>query len=56
MTYMMNSRDVYKRQLLYVGPFIISQDNQNNTYVVLDPANNRVKGTYNQSEIKKYYE
>ena len=45
-----------KLLLLYVGPFVISQDNQNNTYVVSDPISNKVKGTYNQTEIKKYYE
>ena len=28
-----------------------SEDNQNNTYVVTDPFNNKVRGTYNLSLI-----
>ena len=35
---------------------LISQDNQNNTYMVTDPISNKVKGTYNQAEIKKCYD
>ena len=39
--------------LLYVDPFIISQDNQNNTYVVTVTISNKVRATYNQAKVKK---
>ena len=42
-----------KLLLLYNGPFLISKDNQNNTYVIIEPNTNKIKGTYNQTEIKK---
>ena len=45
-----------KLLLLYTGPYIISKDNGNNTYVIGYPSTNRVKATYNQTEIKTFYE
>ena len=44
-----------KLLLLYTGPYIVSKDNQNNTYEIVDPNTQRRKGTYNQSSMKKYY-
>ena len=62
--------DVYKRQqlpssiegiarkllLLYTGPYIITQVKGNNTYETKTITNNKIKGVYNQSEMKHYYE
>ena len=45
-----------KLLLLYNGPYIIVKDNHNNTYVVSEIMTKRIKGTYNQSSLKKYYE
>ena len=46
-----------KLLLIYVGPFVIKKDNGNNTYtyVIGYLNNNKIKGTYNKSEIKKFY-
>ena len=35
-----------KLLLLYHGPFVVIKDNSNNTYVLTNPSNNKVKGTY----------
>ena len=43
------------RDRLYVGPYVITKDNENNTYEITDPINKRVRGTYNQTSLKKYY-
>ena len=62
--------DVYKRQqlpssiegiarkllLLYTGPYLVTQVKGNNTYEIKSVNNNKIKGVYNQAEIKKYYE
>ena len=45
-----------KLLLLYHGPFVVIKDNSNNTYVLASLSNNKVKGTYNVSEMKKYFE
>ena len=42
--------------LLYTGPFIITKDKENNTYEVTDTINNKIKGTYNQASLRRYYE
>ena len=42
--------------LLYNGPFIITQDKGNITYELTTPGTDKVKGTFNQAEIKKFYE
>ena len=42
--------------LLYTGPFTITKDNENNTYEVTDTVSNKVKGTYNQTSLKRYHE
>lgn len=44
-----------KLLLLYIGPYTISKDNNNNTYTLINPVTNKVKGTYNQTELKKFY-
>ena len=44
-----------KLLLLYTGPYVVSKDNKNNTYEIIDPNMQRRKGTYNQSSMKKYY-
>ena len=44
-----------KLLLLYKGPYIITKDNQNNTYELTNVKTGQKKGRYNQSEIKKYY-
>lgn len=43
-----------KLLLLYTGPYIVSKDNQNNTYEIVDPRTQRIKGTFNQTSMKKY--
>ena len=43
-----------KLLLLYTGPYIITSDKMNNTYELTDPTNQQIKGTYNQSAVKKY--
>lgn len=45
-----------KLLLLYVGPYRIIQDNGNNTYKLEDIKNKCVKGTYNQTELKRFCE
>lgn len=45
-----------KLLLLYDGPYTFSRDNNNNTYELTETTTNKIKGTYNQTELKKYYE
>ena len=45
-----------KLLLLYTGPYSITRDKGNNTYELTIPETSKVKGVYNQAEIKKYYE
>ena len=45
-----------KLLLLYTGPYIIAQVKGNNTYEITAINNNRIKGVYNQSEMKRYHE
>ena len=45
-----------KLLLLYTGPYIIIQVKGNNTYEIKAINNNRIKGVYNQSEMKQYRE
>ena len=45
-----------KLLLLYVGPYVITKDNVNNTYEVSNPIIKKIKGVYNQVSIKKFYE
>lgn len=48
---------IAKKLLLhYTGPFIITNDNDNNTYEWRNLKNGVIKGAFNQAEIKKYYE
>ena len=44
-----------KLLVLYVGPYTITKDHKNNTYEIADTINKKVKGTYNQASLKKYY-
>lgn len=45
-----------KLLLLYTGPYVITKDKRNNTYELMDPTNQQIKGTYNQVLLKRYYE
>ena len=45
-----------KLLLLYTGPYLVTQVKGNNTYEIKSINNNKIKGVYNQSEMKKYYE
>lgn len=45
-----------KLLLLYIGPFVVTKDNKNNTYEITDPTTNKVRGTYNQASMKRYHE
>ena len=48
--------DITKKLLvLYIGPYAITKDHKNNTYEIADPISKKVKGTYNQVSLKKYY-
>ena len=44
------------RDRIYTGPYLITQVKGNNTYEIKTITNNKMKGVYNQSEIKHYYE
>ena len=44
-----------KLLVLYIGPYTITKDHKNNTYEIADPISKKVKGTYNQASLKKYY-
>lgn len=44
-----------KLLLLYIGPYIITKVNGNNTYEITDPITNKIKGTYNQASMKIYH-
>ena len=44
-----------KLLLLYTGPYTITKNNQNNTYEITDPVSKKIKGTFNQASLKKYY-
>ena len=44
-----------KLLLLYTGPYVITRENNNNTYELNDIISEKIKGVYNQSSIKKYY-
>ena len=45
-----------KLLILFTGPYRITKDNDNNTYEITNPVNNKVKGTYNQASLRKYHE
>ena len=45
-----------KLLLLYTGPYIITKDNGNNTYQISNINTRKIKGVYNQTSIKKFYE
>ena len=45
-----------KLLLLYIGPYLVTQVKGNNTYEIKSINNNKIKGVYNQAEIKIYYE
>ena len=45
-----------KLLLLYVGPYVITKDNGNNTYEISNVTTKKIKGVYNQASIKKFYE
>ena len=45
-----------KLLLLYNGPFVIARDKGNNTYELTTPGTNKIKGTYNQTEVNRFYE
>ena len=42
--------------LLYIGPYVITKDNGNNTYEISNITTKKIKGVYNQASIKKFYE
>ena len=44
-----------KLLVLYVGPYTITKDHENNTYELTDTINKKIKGTYNQTSLKRYY-
>ena len=44
-----------KLLLLYTGPYVITKDNKNNTYELKEINSPKIKGTYNQLSIKKYF-
>ena len=45
-----------KLLLLYTGPYLVTQVKGNNTYEIKSITNNKIKGVYNQTEMKIYYE
>ena len=45
-----------KLLLLCVGPYMITKDNGNNTYEIVNPINKKIKGVYNQASIMKFHE
>ena len=45
-----------KLLLLYIGPYVITKDNGNNTYEISNITTKKIKGVYNQASIKKFYE
>ena len=45
-----------KLLLLYTGPYIVSKNNNNNTYEIKEMGSNKVKGVFNQASMKKFYE
>ena len=45
-----------KLLLLYIGPYVITKDNGNNTYEISNITTKKIKGVYNQVSIKKFYE
>ena len=42
-----------KLLLLYQGPYVITKDNKNNTYELTTVETTKIKGNYNQAEIKE---
>ena len=44
------------RDRLYVGPYIVTKNNHNNTYELTDPITKKTKSNHNQTSLKKYYE
>ena len=45
-----------KLLLLYTGPYLVTQAKGNNTYEIKALNTNKIKGVYNQTELKQYYE
>ena len=45
-----------KLLLLYTGPYLVNKVKGNNTYEIKSITNNKIKGVYNKTEMKIYYE
>ena len=45
-----------KLLLLYTGTYVITKDNNNNTYELKNVNSHKIKGSYNQLSIKKYFD
>ena len=50
-------KTIHKFFHLFEGPYLITQIIGNNAFVLSDPSNpDKVKGTYNRTNLRKYYE
>ena len=38
------------------SPYTVTKNNMNNTYELQDPVTKKIKGTYNQTSMKRYIE
>ena len=47
---------VRKLLLLYTGPYLVTQAKGTNTYAIKALNTHKIKGVYNQTELKQYYE
>ena len=47
--------EIKKFFLLHAGPYEVSEIKMENAYVLKDPQTREIKGTYNVTQLKKYY-
>ena len=49
------NKEIKKFFLLYDGPYEVSEEKMENAYVLVDLQTREIKGTYNVTQLKKYY-
>ena len=48
-------KEIKKFFLLYAGPYEVSEVKMENAYVLIDLQTREIKGTYNVTQLKRYY-
>ena len=48
-------KEIKKFFLLYDGPYEVSEVKMENAYILIDLQTREIKGTYNVTQLKRYY-